>query len=200
MLVCATNIKFDWAGFLCSLASTFIFVIQNIFSKSIFSAAALNLRNTVRIDKLNLLFYSAALAFLFMIPIWCTSEGYQVLSTASIDLNLLLLFFLNGFTHFTQAILAFSVLSLVSPITFSIASLVKRIFVIVASIFWFGDKVNFAQGLGITITFVGLYLYHLAEKSVDKGEKKILELQRRGSDGNTGLPLFLVEEKEKVET
>jgi drug/metabolite transporter (DMT)-like permease len=199
MLVCATNLKFHWTGFCFALGSTFVFVIQNIFSKSIFSAASLNLRNTVKIDKLSLLFYSAAMAFLFMIPIWWASEGYQVLSTAKLDLNLLALFLLNGFTHFTQAILAFSVLTLVSPITYSIASLVKRIFVIVASICWFGDRVNFAQGFGITITFLGLYLYHLAEKEVDKGERKILEMQRRRSNVHRGLPTFSDEEMKKPE-
>jgi drug/metabolite transporter (DMT)-like permease len=146
------------------------------------------LRNTAKIDKLDLLFYSGAVAFVLMIPIWWNSEANKVIMNGNLNLFLIYLFLLNGFTHFTQAILAFSVLSIVTPITYSIASLIKRIFVIAISIFWFSDKVNFVQGLGIAITFFGLYLYQLAEKDVEKNERKILEY--RGKKSSVSLPLF----------
>jgi solute carrier family 35 protein E1 len=48
------------------------------------------------------------------------------------------------------------VLALVSPVTYSIAGLCKRIFVIVVAIVWFGQKVSFLQCTGIVLTFVGL--------------------------------------------
>ena len=48
------------------------------------------------------------------------------------------------------------VLALVSPVTYSIAGLCKRIFVIVVAIIWFGQKVSFLQCTGIVLTFVGL--------------------------------------------
>jgi hypothetical protein len=94
---------------------------------------------------------------------------------------LIYLFFLNGLTQFTQAILAFSVLAMVSPITYSIASLCKRIFVITASIIYFRDSVSFVQGSGIITTFVGLYLYNKAEQDVNQGEEKILAMHRSNS-------------------
>ncbi|KAJ3373955.1 suppressor of loss of ypt1 [Kappamyces sp. JEL0680] len=181
MLVCATNLKFNWAGFFCAFSSTLIFVVQNIFSKRIFTDTSLNVQNSVKMDKLNLLFYSGTMAFVLMLPIWFSAEGLSVLDADRPSIHLIGLFFLNGVTHFSQAIFAFTILSLVSPITYSIASLVKRIFVITASILWFGDLVSLAQGSGIALTFLGLYLYHLAEREVEKGEKKIEEMQRRGS-------------------
>lgn len=72
---------------------------------------------------------------------------------------LLLCFFFNGLSHFLQNIIAFQVLGMVSPVTYSVASLVKRIVVVTFSILWFGQRVNALQGWGILLTFFGLYLY-----------------------------------------
>ncbi|KAJ3393956.1 suppressor of loss of ypt1 [Lobulomyces angularis] len=68
---------------------------------------------------------------------------------------------------------AFTILSLVSPVTYSIASLVKRIFVITASIIWFGDSVSKLQGFGIFLTFLGLWMYDQARMDVAKSEARL---------------------------
>jgi solute carrier family 35 protein E1 len=75
---------------------------------------------------------------------------------------------------------------MVSPVTYSVASLVKRIFVIVVAIFWFGQSTTNVQAVGIGLTyataliieirkltlysFLGLYLYDRAG-DVARGEK-----------------------------
>jgi multidrug transporter EmrE-like cation transporter len=59
--------------------------------------------------------------------------------------SVLALFILNGLSHFCQNVFAFSILSLVTPVSYSIASLVKRIVVIVASILWFAQPVSSVQ-------------------------------------------------------
>lgn len=63
-------------------------------------------------------------------------------------------FIFNGTVHFGQNIIAFVLLSLVSPVTYSVASLVKRIFVIVMAIVWFGNKTTPVQAVGIGLTYV----------------------------------------------
>jgi hypothetical protein len=83
------------------------------------------------------------------------------------------MFLLNGIGYFSQSLFAFSVLSIVSPVTFSIASLVKRIFIITASILWFGDSVTGLQGFGITLTFSGLYLYERTRLDVQRSEARL---------------------------
>ena len=65
----------------------------------------------------------------------------------------------NGIFHFGQNIIAFVLLSMVSPVTYSVASLIKRVFVILAAIIWFGNKTTGVQAAGIILTFIGLYLY-----------------------------------------
>lgn len=139
--------------------------------------------NTPRIDKLNILCYCSSLAFIFTFPLWLFSEGHTLgsdfangtgklfgpaavtedgtpIETAVFSASYLLLCFLmNGLSHFLQNLFAFQVLGMVSPVTYSVASLVKRIVVVTFSILWFGQRVNALQGWGILLTFFGLYLY-----------------------------------------
>lgn len=112
------------------------------------------------------------MAFLLTSPIWFYSEGFELLSAYARDGKLVLLeqkgkhgeeplsgfglmaeFVFNGTVHFGQNIIAFVLLSLVSPVTYSVASLVKRIFVIVMAIVWFGNKTTSIQAAGIALTY-----------------------------------------------
>jgi hypothetical protein len=73
-------------------------------------------------------------------------------SPASMDHGRLALeFVFNGIFHFGQNILAFVLLSMVSPVTYSVASLIKRVFVIVMAIIWFRSPttpLHVAESLG----------------------------------------------------
>jgi solute carrier family 35, member E1 len=176
ILACSTNFSANFLGLLSAFASAILFVTQNIVSKKIFNDAALAESEpllTKKPDKLNLLCYSSLLALIFTAPIWLWSEGWHIIidffSDASIELSgskgsldhgaLALEYIFNGTFHFLQSLTAFQLLSMVSPVTYSVASLVKRVFVIVFSIVWFGSRVTRIQGLGIGLTFLGLYLY-----------------------------------------
>lgn len=136
-------------------------------------------KNPNKLDKMNMMFYSASIAFILMIPLWFYSDGYRFLfQETHRDISksgLCFYFFLNGCTHFAQSWFAFTTLQISSPVTYSIASLVKRIFVIVMSIIWFGQQVSIVQALGIMSTFIGLWMYQKAKREVDQGETKAQE-------------------------
>lgn len=160
-----------------------------------------------KLDKINLLFFTGLFAGIFMTPLWLYSEGYLFFTDPSTTLptqNTTLLFILNGITHFLQNFFAFSVLALVSPVTYSVASLVKRIVVIVASIMYFGELVSSRQFMGLLLTFWGLWIYQKAKMDVDKGERKweaqvereaeVAEVlaEYRGNTGNGKLEMVMV--------
>ena len=67
-----------------------------------------------------------------------------------------------------------------SPVTYSIASLVKRVAVICAAFLWFSQRVHLVQALGISMTFGGLYMYNNAVKKgdVDRGERKVRRVEK----------------------
>ncbi|KAK4056054.1 hypothetical protein OIO90_003049 [Microbotryomycetes sp. JL221] len=208
MLACSFDLRANAVGFLCALGSTIVFVSQNIFSKKLLpkeSTAGVPTSSTSastsanRLDKLNLLFYSSGMAFVLMIPIWLYSDAgalmslwfenddggvlaksAQAMSKAPITpLLLVVYFFLNGSVHFAQNLLAFSILARTSPVTYSIASLVKRIAVICLAIVWSGQSVSLVQALGMCMTFSGLWMYNKAKSDVDKGERIRTVVEKR---------------------
>lgn len=186
MLACSGNHSFggELLGIIYALLATIIFVTQNIFSKRLFNEAARAeaegmTSQSRKLDKLNLLCYSSGLAFLATAPIWFWSEGIGILGDflydGSVDLEqhpesfghgrLFVEFVFNGIFHFGQNIMAFVLLSMVSPVTYSVASLIKRVFVIVVAILWFRNPTTNAQAVGIALTFFGLYLYDRSSES-----------------------------------
>lgn len=194
MLACSFDLRANAVGFLCALGSALVFVSQNIFSKKLLpkenSSGAAAASDSHKLDKLNLLFYSSGAAFVLMIPIWLYTDGSALLrrlfgedvpDNAGSTLSLLMFFFLNGTVHFAQNLLAFSILARTSPVTYSIASLIKRIAVICIAIVWSRQHVSPIQGFGMCLTFVGLWLYQRAKGEVEKGEKKRVQVERRSS-------------------
>jgi solute carrier family 35 protein E1 len=193
VLACSADFNANFIGLLSAFASAILFVVQNIVSKQIFNDAAAAEKDGLpptrftKPDKLNLLCYSSGLAFLFTLPLWLWSEGFTLLGDflhdASIELSdhpgafdhgrLLLEFLFNGTFHFGQNIVAFVLLSMVSPVTYSVASLIKRVFVIVFAVVWFGKPITKVQAFGLMLTFVGLYLYDRTSDAakVDKRAK-----------------------------
>ncbi|KAF2203310.1 TPT-domain-containing protein [Delitschia confertaspora ATCC 74209] len=198
IMACSANFTANFMGLLMAFASAILFVTQNIVSKQIFNDAAaaekegLPPSKFTKPDKLNLLCYSSGLAFIFTVPLWLWSEGFSLildfLQDASVDLSnrpgsldhgrLTLEFLFNGTFHFGQNIVAFILLSMVSPVTYSVASLIKRVFVIVFAIIWFGNPMTRVQGFGIVLTFVGLYLYDRTSDAA-KADRRARALQTK---------------------
>lgn len=199
MLACSAELSDNFFGILCAFGGAIIFVSQNIFSKKLFNEAARveadgqNPIKSQKLDKLNLLCYSSGLAFVLTSPLWLWSEGFMLIGDffhdGALDLSsrkdalgagrLSLEFVFNGTFHFGQNIMAFVLLSMVSPVTYSVASLIKRIFVITVAIVWFGNKTTRLQGVGIVLTFLGLYLYDRTSDAA-KADRRARAAQTKG--------------------
>lgn len=190
MLACSSAFVGNMVGILYAFLAALIFVTQNIYSKRLFNEAARveadgGGNRSDKLDKLNLLCYCSAQAFLLTLPIWFWSEGLAIISDflhdGSLDLTekpesfdhgrLFLEYIFNGTFHFGQNILAFVLLSMVSPVTYSVASLIKRVFVVVIAIIWFRNSTTKIQAFGIALTFFGLYLYDRTSGS-SKADRK----------------------------
>ncbi|KAJ4314576.1 hypothetical protein N0V94_006403 [Neodidymelliopsis sp. IMI 364377] len=206
ILACSADFNANFLGLVMAFASAIVFVTQNIVSKQIFNDAAsaekegLPPTKFTKPDKLNLLCYSSGLAFLFTLPLWLWTEGFTLLGDflhdASIELSdrpeafdhgrLFLEFLFNGTFHFGQNIVAFVLLSMVSPVTYSVASLIKRVFVIVFAVVWFKKPLTSTQAFGFVLTFIGLYLYDRTSDAA-KADKRARALQSKSQ--GTLLPL-----------
>ncbi|EUC59133.1 UAA transporter family protein [Rhizoctonia solani AG-3 Rhs1AP] len=185
MLACTFDVAgSNVFGLTCAFGSALVFVSSNIFFKKIMPSNGAATAH--KLDKLNLLFYSSGMAFLLMVPIWMyydfghlwkrwhddsltSSSGSSAKAPAH---SVMYYFFLNGTVHWAQNIIAFAILATTSPVTYSIASLIKRVAVICIAIVWFAQNVHPVQGLGIMLTFIGLWMYNQAKGDVERGEHK----------------------------
>lgn len=200
IMACSANVSGDFVGLINAFGSAILFVTQNIVSKKLFNEAARAEADALtpasgvpqKPDKLNLLCYSSGLAFLFTFPIWVWSDGIvlvrDLIYQGTVPLSqrpdaldhgrLTLEFIFNGTFHFIQSMVAFILLSMVSPVTYSVASLIKRVFVICFAIVWFGNSVTKIQASGILLTFLGLYLYDRTHDAA-RADKRARLLQTR---------------------
>lgn len=211
ILACSSKHGFqvdgELLGLIYALLATLIFVTQNIFSKKLFNEAARaeadgHATKSRKLDKLNLLCYSSGMAFVLTSPIWFVSEGVGLirdfLHDGAVDLTakpgtfdhgrLFIEFLFNGTFHFGQNILAFVLLSMVSPVTYSVASLIKRVWVIIVAIIWFWQPTTPLQAVGIAMTALGLYLYDRANDS-NKADKRARTLSQSTARSQPLLPL-----------
>jgi solute carrier family 35, member E1 len=174
MLACSVEFRGNFVGIICAFTAAIVFVWQNIYSKKIFNASnqpSDPFSGKRNIDKLNLLCYSSGFAFILTLPIWLFKDGFtfigQLITEGAISvpleeikhkeqvltgMSLVWEFIFNGAAHFGQNIIAFVLLSIISPVTYSVASLIKRIFVIVLAIVWFRTEITSIQWIGIALT------------------------------------------------
>ena len=184
MLACSFDMTVSNVfGLICAFGSTLIFVSQNIFFKKIMPTNSESTASGPKLDKINLLYFSSGMAFILMIPIWVYSDSTRIVNHLLSPVgkrsgpSLPLYFLLNGTVHFAQNLLAFAILSSTSPVTYSIASLVKRIAVICLAIVWFKQAVHPVQAFGIALSAVGLWMYNNAKRDVEKGERKMRQVE-----------------------
>jgi len=158
-----TEINFTVLGFLAALGSTIIFSWQNAFSKKVF-------RNN-EMDHVNLLFYTTLCSFVVLFPVWAVMDVPRIIEWSQREgaadiYHVLGLFWLNGMCHFAQNITAFTFMTKVSPLTYTVFNTSKRIFVILSSILYFGNQVSFLNGVGISMAIGGVVLYNKAKYDI----------------------------------
>lgn len=192
MLACSFDVSAsDFVGLTSAFGSAIVFVSSNIFFKKVMptqteKGGLTSAPTSHKLDKLNLLLYSSSFAFLLMIPVWIYNDLPRLLSgegnaTTTSKASVSYYYFLNGTVHFGQNILAFVILASTSPVTYSIAALVKRIAVICIAVVWFAQVIHPMQGLGICLTFVGLWMYNNAKSDVERGERKARKVEAQAA-------------------
>eukprot|EP00037_Helgoeca_nana_P009142 m.80348 g.80348 ORF g.80348 m.80348 type:complete len:352 (-) comp19373_c0_seq1:105-1160(-) len=178
----ATEMEFNLSGLIAALTSMFLLSIQTIFSKKVM----------ISVDHLNLLLVTSQICLFLFTPYWLWMEGWGILmgstlrdlKLSTIELQHVMLKLLGAsILNAVQTVSAFTFLSLVPPVTYSVANVTKRVAIISLSIVYFGQTATFANVFGMSTTFlgVGLYNYVKISESTKKMKQKLPTTRQRSS-------------------
>lgn len=165
-----TELSFEFYGMLSAVLATCTFAVQNLYSKTALKEARLN--------PLQLLMKMSQVALFICVPLGILIDTTTMAhdpGLAEIDERFDLLFklSLSGVINFVQNIVAFSVLHLLSPLSYSVANATKRILVITVSLITLKNPVTLVNFFGMMLAVAGVFLYNRA-KIYQNSKHKIL--------------------------
>ncbi|XP_050533532.1 solute carrier family 35 member E1 homolog isoform X3 [Daktulosphaira vitifoliae] len=96
----------------------------------------------------------------------------QTLKTNTESYKVLGLLIIDGILNWLQNILAFSVMSMVTSLTYAVASSSKRIFVVGASLIVLGNPVTLNNICGMALALFGVMAYNKAKYDARENDKK----------------------------
>ncbi|KAF9624492.1 hypothetical protein IFM89_011535 [Coptis chinensis] len=175
-LAAATEVSFNVQGLWGALISNVGFVLRNIYSKR-------SLQNFKEVNGLNLYGWISIVSLLYLFPVAVVVEGSQwvegyhrAIQSVSNSSTFYLWVILSGvFFHlYNQS--SYQALDEISPLTFSVGNTMKRVVIIISTIFVFRNPVKPLNALGSAIAIFGTFLYSQAKTAKNatktEGENK----------------------------
>lgn len=159
-----TELSFDLNGLIFALLSAFIVSLLNIFSKNV-------MKEKPGLHHLSLLYIITKFALLISLPTWFYMDFLSIIRTHALSANIIAYLILDGFLTFLQNVIAFTVLSLVSPLTYSVCNSSKRIFVIIISLITMKNPITFTNSFGMSVAVIGVLLYNRAKHEQNKSKE-----------------------------
>eukprot|EP00127_Corallochytrium_limacisporum_P003991 Clim_evm40s156 gene=Clim_evmTU40s156 len=177
LIATVSEIEFNIVGMLAALFSIIIIALQNVYSKKAMKDKAF--------DHHNLLMHTSYYASLMLLPYWLLTEGKQMyyldgplLTDTEVSMSwVVMMLMINGFCNFGQSMMAFSVLSVVSPVTYAVCNTTKRVVVITSAMIIFQNVSSWINVLGMATAIFGIFLYNrekIKQRVTSKREKEVL--------------------------
>ncbi|XP_024973035.1 triose phosphate/phosphate translocator, non-green plastid, chloroplastic-like [Cynara cardunculus var. scolymus] len=158
VLASLTEVSFNWAGFLSAMASNLSNQSRNVLSKK------LMVKKEESLDNITLFSIITIMSFFIFTPV-ALLVGEVKFTPAylqSAGLNLKQVYvrtLLASICFHTYQQVAYMILQRVSPVTHSVGNCVKRVVVIVSSIFFFRTPVSLINAIGTAVALAGVFLY-----------------------------------------
>lgn len=178
VMASVSEVSFTWLGFLSAMTSNFAFTARNIFSK-----LSMNKPKGKNMGPANLFAVLSIMSTLLLAPValiidhpakliasWKTATvgAAAVVSAPKLFAGLLI----SGLFFYLYQEVAFKALDSVHPITHAVANTVKRVVIIVTSVFVFQNPVTKANAMGSSIALLGVLLYSVTKNYFPELPKK----------------------------
>lgn len=148
-----TEISFDIVGLLSALMATAGFAIITVYSKKALKDTGMH--------HLRLLHKLGSMAAIMFLPIWLLVDAPKIPGELNTDVITLLV--IDGALHWMQNLLAFTLLKLVTPLTYAVANVTKRIAVITVSLLLLKNPVTWTNMGGMMMAILGVFCYNRAK-------------------------------------
>ena len=125
-------------------------------------AIASSMTISKQLNSLNVLYYMAPMSTIMLLPVAWITEGADVemwYTETSISEHYFALF-ISGAIAYLLNITTFLVIAHTSALTYNVAGNFKVVFSILFSVWIFGNKVSFLNGVGCAIAIVGVAYYN----------------------------------------
>ncbi|RLN58135.1 hypothetical protein BBJ29_005978 [Phytophthora kernoviae] len=159
--------SFHVIGFIAALMSNCVDCIQNVLTKRLlnrsYSTSQLQLYTSI---------IAVAMQLMFILYNWMATPPDPVLEGNKTNRSSMFVFSLlivDGMCFYIQSALAYMLMSLVSPITHSVANCVKRALIIVLSIYRYGEVVTPLNWLGMGLVIFGVYVFNEMSRNPPEG-------------------------------
>ncbi|KAL4559720.1 hypothetical protein LXL04_031865 [Taraxacum kok-saghyz] len=158
VLASLTEVSFNWPGFWSAMASNLANQSRNVLSKKVM------VQKEEPLDNITLFSIITIMSFFMFTPIALLVEGVKFTPTylQSAGLNLKHVYIrslLASICFHAYQQVAYMILQRVSPVTHSVGNCVKRVVVIVSSIFFFRTPISLINSIGTGIALAGVFLY-----------------------------------------
>merc|ERR1712241_1633945 len=110
---------------------------------------------------LRLLHQLGLMAAIMFFPVWLFADAIQIIPELNAEIGVLLI--VDGCLHWLQNILAFTLLKLVTPLTYAVANVTKRIAVISVSLLLLKNPVTVTNLGGMLMAVLGVFCYNRAK-------------------------------------
>lgn len=184
IIATVTEISFNLTGLISALLSTFGFSLQNIYSKK-------SLKD-ISIHHFALLQILAKISWCMFVPFWFFYDGIELFYNTKYHsyhpaMKIFIYLSVDGLLNFLHNVVAFTMISLVSPLSYSIANSTKRIVVICISLLVLRNPVTTANAIGMSIALCGVMYYNKAKYDQRRAQHKqaIIPMVRSEPNFNT---------------
>ncbi|KAJ6314671.1 hypothetical protein OIU78_018198 [Salix suchowensis] len=145
-LASLTEASFNWIGFCSAMASNVTNQSRNVFSKKLMA------NKEEALDNINLFSVITIISFILL-----ANQGLNVRELCIRSL-------LAGFCFHSYQQVSYMILQMVNPVTHSVGNCVKRVVVVVSSIFFFQTPVSPINSIGTAMALAGVFLYSRAKR------------------------------------